>query len=62
MQNTMANMDMVAFPGRTYRYLQVCPSVVLLHAGMVASLHSLLRASKVRQAYQLHPKPMHAKG
>ena len=25
MQNAMANMDMVAFPGRTYRYLQVCP-------------------------------------
>lgn len=30
MQNPMANMDMAAFPGRTYRYLQVTP-VVLQH-------------------------------
>lgn len=58
-QNAMANMDMVAFPGRTYRYLQVCPPRSLLHACMVACLHAPLWATKVRQVYQLHPNPVH---
>lgn len=31
-QNPMANMDMAAFPGRTYRYLQVTPVVLRAHA------------------------------
>ena len=35
MQNPMANMDMAAFPGRTYRYLQVCLRSCSTHSGLV---------------------------
>jgi hypothetical protein len=37
-QNPMANMDMAAFPGRTYRYLQVRPpatATALRHSALL---------------------------